>query len=166
MLKPARLLYPLSFLLVSCAPLLYLEPIAEGQSCVTACGIHVFNSEDCDGFQAAEDRTIKAFIPIMETRFAPHEVCARVQDVTIFVRNPGGIGEVPWFEESVGFNVIGLARCAVKHIDLDTDDFHANAFTHEVAHIVDECAGKDARAHPLWEERGIYTAIAAARPAP
>ena len=161
-----RPLVPLTLLVtLSALPACHLDLRPATSPCKTSCGIRIVNAVDCPAFQAQEDRTIKAFLEVMETEFAPHEVCKRLENVTLYVHNPGGIGEWPWFEDEVGFRVKGLGLCRAQHIELGSDDWAVNSFSHEVAHLLESCAGGHGKdAHPKWKERGIYDAIEAARP--
>jgi hypothetical protein len=141
----------LLFLLSGCG-----VPHVGTPTCKSACGLRLFDSEDCDGLAIAEYRSIEALTRNV-VQWSRELICNRLSDTEVYVKEPGSDGETTFRWN--GHDVYGQYECGWK-ITLASDAWSAGALTHEIAHVVEKCADET---HATWEFRGIYRAINEAR---
>lgn len=122
---------------------------------VSPCGVLVFDTQDAAGFAAAEARALRA----LETAAGldADASCERLDGLELAVRNPGGQGVGEWTDSAGHVHTGGIAFCP-SGIVLATDDWASGALTHEIAHILTDCAGGES--HQGWEEQGLFNAVA------
>lgn len=145
----------LALLLPGCG-FLVEPPGSKPPACVSTCGAELWGSEDCEGFQGAEDRMLGAFGPV----FGPG-VCASLKNWRVTARHePSGSWSDDW-----GRTVGGLSGCdQVAYLSgpaqngwaVVLDDWHQLSFFHEAAHH-QECPAENT-GHTGWNDQ-IYPAI-------
>lgn len=122
------------------------RPPPAGATCQSNCGAWLVGSEDCDGFRAAEDKAVPVIGTLHEGHadsLTPAQLCWALgfEEVHVF--------DGPWTQ--YGQTVVGDSCTGLGVIELASDDWTANAYTHELAHIELGCANEAARQHIGWD---------------
>lgn len=133
-----------------------------GVQCVSTCGVLLYDSTDCDGFQASEDRALAAFEQHVRPQkgWTRDEACTALEGYVVRIREPGVKGKGTWYSEPHGYEISGECSCQNRRIVLGTDDWRENSHAHELAHAIEGCFDFY---HETWEARGIYGAINVAK---
>lgn len=147
-----RLVALLALLLAACTP----DSRLQGVPCKTTCGVRLFGSGDCGGFQAAEDRAVKVY-----ARHYP-DVRDRLYGFVVYVQPAPG-AQRSW-QSPAGRTVLGLTWCRSEVIQLGSDDWPNSSYAHEALHAA-ECGewveGEDP--DQAWEASWQLDAVAEAQ---
>lgn len=139
-------------LLPACAP----DSRLQGVPCKTSCGVRLFGSNDCAGFQVAEDRAVAVY-----SRHYP-AACDALYGFVVYIQPAPGT-ERSW-QSPAGRTVRGLTWCRSEVIQLGSDDWSRSSYAHETLHAV-ECGlylpGEDP--DQLWEASWQPEAVAEAQ---
>ncbi len=160
-MKIPLLTYLAAILLVGCGPWGEGGLQKAEVTCKTRCGAELYWSEDCDGFQHAEDKLLEAAVANMDSAmgWTPNKLCRKLQDVEVWVRQPGVKGAGTWLSDTTGGLTGGETYCNKGSV-IGTDDWYLNSYAHEMLHIFDGCKSRE---HEFWNERGYYATVQAAR---
>ena len=125
----------------------------EMDSCVTACGMRMYGSKDCEGFQRAEDRAVGVY-----DFFLNSIVTCDKLDGWVVHAQPGK----QWM--TCGGRKDGLTYCGKKIIQVGTDQWSQSVLSEELLHAV-ECDKytADSDPHLKWKNSWQYEAIRRAR---
>lgn len=165
------LLALLSFVLSGCL----VTPTIPPPDC-EAHGIPVYGLDapvtDCEAFSLAADIAVDMLgHKISDRRFTPRHIdevfnpafeSEEPRDAgqwAVAVRQPGVKGVGAWYSEQHGYEIAGLTYCPEHRIVIGTDDWSSNAFTHELAHAIQNCddMGQDDNdRHEHWIENGLF----------
>lgn len=118
----------MSRLVTLCLTLMGCWPGAEVK-CISTCGLRLIGaSEDCRGFQLAEDRALR------ELNKYQGDLCSSLEGMSVEVKP-----ETAW-TDGWGRRVAGLTFCQQgPYIQIGTDDWFSNSLTHELIHAALEC---------------------------
>ncbi len=119
--------------------------------CTSVCGAKLYGSDDCEGFNLIEQKTIYAF----ESIYGGENVCNKLKNVSVELRDtPNGY----WTDEK-NRKLAGVCICeGFGTLIIMSLDWKTNAYAHEVAHWMDTpYVNYD---HVDWDINGVYAAIA------
>lgn len=142
-------------LLLSCAP----DDRLQGVPCQTTSGVRLFGSNDCGGFQLAEDRAVAVF--------SKHyvDVVDRIFMFAVYVQPSSGVDN-SW-QSPARKTVRGLTWCRQHTIQIGSADWRYSSYAHELLHAA-ECGeyvvGEDP--HAAWDGGWQESAIKEAQVRP
>lgn len=114
-------------------------PYLQGKPCQTICGMRLYGSNDCSGFQAAENRAVKVYENHL--RFT----CDRFYGWVVYVQ-PTDKMDKTWLSPG-GRAVLGLTWCRQQTIQVETDNWPLSSLSHELVHAA-ECGERSAYDDP------------------
>ena len=127
--------------------------------CTSICGVQLFGSSDCHGFQTIEFATMLAYGSMVDGVF-PHQVCHEIYGWRVSVLDG------PWVSAGCSCEVAGESWSWLHGIRLADDDWGGNAYAHEMGHVIDHLYRRPPDyLHETWTELGHYGAIQAAQEA-
>ncbi len=132
---------------------------SEEPKCISDCGLELFGSADCEGFQARENASIIFLSPVFEE--SPGQVCRafegwKVRVLETSVATP--VAPSGEFTDAHGRHVAGVTDCSQEEtlVGWGEGGWKHTAAVHELAHVIDRCATSE---HWGWAERGVFEAI-------
>ena len=133
------------------------DPRLQGRPCETLCGVRLYGSNDCTGFQAAEDKAVQIYEGHLSA------TCDRLYGWVVYVQPRGASQSWAWVSPG-GRLVRGMTWCRQQTIQVGTDDWPRSSLAHELLHAV-ECGERfaDERPDVEWEASWQAEAVNAAR---
>ena len=155
MFKYSSLVFILVFGLVACVH----NPRFQGEPCKTVCGVRLYGFNDCQGFQAAENRAVKLYGEHIKS------VCDRLYGWVVYIQPAENLTtEGGWFSPKNKMMVGGLTWCWQQTMQIGTDDWSSSSLAHELLHAM-ECTDRigDEDPHDGWEKSWRFDEIKKAR---
>lgn len=123
--------------------------------CTHLCGHSVYATDDCPAFDAHHADSLAALQTY--AGWPQEDVCKSLQGWKIrVIETRDG-----WWQDEFGRTISGRTHFWNSTVELGSDSWGLNAYTHEIAHVYEGYTGayrEDAQ-HYMWDEKGIHTAI-------
>lgn len=142
-----RLAVVLALATVACTP--------DVPACKASCGIAIYDTDDCPGFEQHHADSLVALEKYVG--WPQDEVCKSLQNWQIRILET----QDGWWQDEFGRTISGRTHFWNSTIELGSDSWGLNAYTHEIAHVYEGYTGayREDEQHYMWDEKGIHTAI-------